>query len=244
MKHFLKVDDFSKQEILYLLKRADLLQYRWQRNLMPRTLKGRRVALWFYGNGFRNRTAFEIGARALGADVSFIPGELGVHEPIEDIARYLDNWFSLKVIRCRNYRDLAQVAQDSIHPVINARTDRNHPCEIMGDLQYIRKIRGTLNGLNVVFVGEPTNLCMSWFEAARVLPIRVLQVAPEGFTTPTKTLEEYNRGAAGTVSTSVSLEESIRKDVDVLYTDCWPKDRETKEIREKFLPYQITGKIV
>ena len=139
MKHFIKIDDFTHEEIYAIINRANSLQDYWRNNTMPKTLKDKKVALWFLGQGFRNRVAFEIGARALGADVCFIPGELGVHEPIEDIAHYLNNWFSLVVIRCKNYDDLKKVAKDSIVPIINARTSFNHPCEIIGDLQYINK---------------------------------------------------------------------------------------------------------
>ena len=175
MNSFLRVDDFTKEEIYTILDRANHLQECWKTNAMPQSLKNKKIALWFFGQGFRNRVAFEIGARSMGADVSFIPGDLGIHEPIEDIAHYLNNWFSMLIIRCKEYKDLQQVASDSVFPVINARTSLNHPCEIIGDLQYIYKQRGTLENLNVVFIGEMTNLCMSWFEAARVLPIKVTQ---------------------------------------------------------------------
>src|SRR5262249_16577488 len=137
-------------------------------------------ALWFFGQGFRNRMAFEIGARAMGADVAFVPGELGVHEPLEDIGHYLENWFSMLVVRARRHAELLDVASRIDTPIINARTNYNHPCEILGDLQYIRGKRGSLEGLNVAFVGEASNLCMSWFEAATRLPLTVTQIAPPG----------------------------------------------------------------
>ena len=131
---------------------------------MPQTMKHQRLALWFWGNGFRNRMAFEIGARAMGAYVAFVPGELGVHEPIEDIGHYLSNWFSMLIIRSKKHSNLISVSRDASIPTLNARTDYNHPCEVVGDLQYVRKVRGSLDDLTVVFVGEVTNLCMSWLK--------------------------------------------------------------------------------
>ena len=129
MGNFLKVDDLSGDELIAVLDRADALKEMWDTGRMPRSLAGKRGALWFYGQGFRNRVAFELGARALGADVSFIPGELGVHEPIEDIGAYLDNWFDFFAIRCKSHADLETVAARTRGPVINARTSFNHPCE-------------------------------------------------------------------------------------------------------------------
>ena len=113
MSDFLNLNDLSYTELLNVLDRADVLQQRWRDNQMPQSLRTKRIGMWFWGQGFRNRTAFEIGARAMGADVVYIPGELAVHEPIEDVSHYLDNWFSMLVIRCRHYEDLKRVAEDS-----------------------------------------------------------------------------------------------------------------------------------
>ena len=244
MRDFLAVSDLNGEEIRSILKRADELRILWRDNRMPKTLSGKRIALWFYGQGFRNRVAFEIGARALGADVTFIPGELGIHEPIEDIARYLDNWFSMLVIRCQRHEDLLRVARDATVPVINARTSYNHPCEILGDLQYIRSRRGNLDGLTVAFVGEVTNLCMGWFEAARVLQIRVMQVGPREFLADDALVNRLNDGATGKIETSTDLSNAVTKDVDVLYTDCWPRAGDKINTRELFLPFQVTKSIV
>jgi ornithine carbamoyltransferase len=244
MRSFIKVDDFSKEEIYAILNRANYLQECWKNNTMPQTLKDEKIALWFFGQGFRNRVAFELGARSLGADVSFIPGDLGIHEPIEDIAHYLNNWFSMAVIRCLNHDDLLKVVNDSKFPVINARTSFNHPCEIIGDLQFIHNKRGSIDGLNVVFIGEVTNLCMSWFEAARVLPIQVAQIGPEGYLCPSAVVAAMNVAAVGNISVSSTMEGFIDKGTDVLYTDCWPKSKDKEKIKQEFLPYQITKKLV
>lgn len=243
MKDFLQFDSLSKEEIMAILDRSDFLKKCYLNRSMPQSLKNKKIALWFYGNGFRNRVAFELGAKSLGADVSFIPGELGVNEPLEDVAFYLDSWFGLSVIRCKKYSNLVSFASDSCKPVINARTEKNHPCEILGDLAYIRSIRGSLENLNVVFVGEVTNLCGSWFEAAKVLPIHVTQVAPANFKASANFIDSINANACGSVSVTESLS-CITKNTDVLYTDCWPKNLNTEEAKKIFLPYQITDKIV
>src|SRR4030067_2863860 len=162
MKHFISFLDFSTDELYSILDRADILFELWKENKISKRFKDKQVGLWFYGNGFRNRLAFEIGAKGMGANVSYIPGEPGAYEPLDDIGHYLKNWYSLLVIRCRNHKDLIKLSENISIPVINARTDFNHPCEILGDLQYIKRVRKSLADLNVVFVGEVTNICMSW----------------------------------------------------------------------------------
>lgn len=191
MKHFISLLDYSTDELLEVLDRAEFLAKAWREHKMPDSLKNKTVGLWFYGNGFRNRIAFEIGLKSMGASVSYIPGDLGIHEPLEDIGQYLSNWFSLLVIRAKNHKDLLYLSEHSSIPVINARTDFSHPCEIMGDLQYIRTYRGSLDELKVVFVGEVTNLCMSWFEAAVKFPIQVTQVAPIGYEADQDLLQKF-----------------------------------------------------
>lgn len=235
--------DLSGDALIRILDRADTLAEAWRHNKMPQTLKGRQVALWFYGQGFRNRLAFEIGARAMGASVSYIPGNLGVHEPLEDIGHYLDNWFSMLVIRAKNHNDVLYLSANMNAPIINARTNINHPCEIIGDLQFIRKHRGSLDKLKVIFVGEVTNLCMSWFEAAVKLPISVAQVAPEGYAADKTLLDKLNALAIGEILVRDNLD-PLLKDADLIYTDCWPKTNGYEEatvIKKMFLPYQITA---
>lgn len=244
MTNLISLLDLSQDELIRILNRADALADAWGRNAMPQCLRGKQVGLWFYGQGFRNRVAFEIGARAMGASVSYIPGELGVHEPLQDIGPYLDNWFSLLVVRARNHDDLLALCKGMTAPVVNARTNFNHPCEILGDLQFIRVHRGTLDGLKVVFVGEVSNLCMSWFEAAVRLPISVTQVAPKGYEANQELLCQLNSQAVGEIRVYDRLE-PLLESADLIYTDCWPHsdgENDAQRAKELFLPYQITDR--
>jgi ornithine carbamoyltransferase len=114
----------------------------------------------------------------------------------------------------------------------------------MGDLQYIRRKRKSLDNLKVVFVGECTNLCMSWFEAARVLPIEIIQVAPKQYLLNAEAVKSINATSVGSVSVSDTFEGSISSTTDVLYTDCWLKDGNRETIRQLFSNYQITEDLV
>jgi ornithine carbamoyltransferase len=242
VRNFISLLDYTIEELTEILNRADHLEVAWKENKMPKSLINRQIGLWFYGQGFRNRVAFEIGAKAMGAQISYIPGELGIHEPLVDIGHYLENWYSLLIIRAKKHDDLLYLSENTTIPVINARTDFSHPCEIMGDLQFIRKYRGSINDLNVVFVGEVTNLCMSWFEAAVRFPIKVTQVAPASYLANNEIVDGLNEKAKGRIDTNIELMQLL-KGADLIYTDCWPRtnDIETKDtIRRQFLPYQIT----
>ena len=238
MKHFISLNDLDQTTLSSLLDDADDLRDAWYADAMPKRLAGLRIALWFFDAGFRNRVAFEIGAEAMGAAAAFIPGALGERESPADVAGYLANWFSGVVIRTRHHEGLAEYAAASPIPVINARTDHTHPCEVLGDLQFIRRERGSLEGLKVAFVGEDSNLCYPWFEAAAALPMSVTQVCPEGYSAD---IEDLQFGAVGELRTSHDLD--VVRGVDVIYTDCWPRGSSTKDaarIARDFAPYRIT----
>lgn len=242
MKHFISLLDYSNEELMDTLNRADFLAEAWRENRMPNSLKNMQIGLWFYGNGFRNRLAFEIGLKSMGASISYIPGELGKDEPLEDIGPYLANWYSMLIVRARSHNDLLYLSKTAEIPIVNARTEFSHPCEVMGDLQFIRKYRGSLDELKVVFVGEVSNLCMSWFEAAARFPIRVTQIAPKGYGGDEKLVKRLNANGIGKIITSDDLDANI-ENADLVYTDCWPRAvnlEDSERINTQFLPYQIT----
>jgi ornithine carbamoyltransferase len=241
-KNFISFLDYSEQELLALLDLSARLRAQWLSAQLPRVLHGKAIALIWDTEGFRNRVAFELGIQAMGGIAVPIPGRLDERESIEDVTLYLNNWFDAIVARTRPHRHMQRLAAAAQIPVVNARTDYNHPCEILGDLAYIRARKGHIEGLKVAFVGEATNLCHPWFEAAARLPLQVVQVCPEAYQLDAKLLAELRRDAVGELSVTSDLRKGLA-DADVVYTDCWPARREESErprIEKLFLPYQIT----
>jgi ornithine carbamoyltransferase len=241
VRHFLALTDLTAAEITRLFARAGELESAWEARRMPQSLVGERIGLWFYGQGFRNRVAFEVGARAMGADVTTLPGELGATEPLDDIGGYLSNWLTLLVVRAKEHTALLRLAATASIPVVNARTNFNHPCEILGDLRFVEKRRGSIVGLNVVFVGPVTNIFMSWCEAAMRLPIHVTQAAPPGHVLDSERLAAMNATAAGRIAVTSDFPRCIDHSIDVLYTDAWPPAGDPAHLRALFSPYQITS---
>jgi ornithine carbamoyltransferase len=242
-KDFISFLDFTQADLIALLDLADTLREAWEAKRLPQNLAGKSIALIWDAEGFRNRVAFELGIAAMGGIAVQVPGKLDERESIEDVARYLDNWFDGVVSRARKHEHMQRLAAASQHPVINARTDFNHPCEILGDLAYIRTKRGNLDGLKVAFVGEATNLCHPWFGAAARLPIHVVQICPVGYEVDADFIAQVQRDAIGTASVSQDLDTGL-KDADVVYTDCWPYRSSLEDharIARQFLPYQITA---
>lgn len=240
---FLHLNDFSESELVALMDSADALRLSWIANETPRNLCNKNVALIWNAGGFRNRVAFELGITAMGGKAVQIPGKLDSREPIEDIVRYLANWFHAIVARTETHEQMIRLAHAASIPVINARTSHNHPCEILADLTYVRAKRGSIDGLKVVFVGEPTNLCYPWCEAAAKLPISIVQVCPKGYEMDSLQIKAFSQSAKGEVRVSNELDSEL-VGADVIYTDCWPHsltEKDAATIRHDFVSYQLTS---
>jgi ornithine carbamoyltransferase len=245
-RHFLQVFDLTRESLQELLERAQSLEAAFHAREVPCLLEGKRIALSFEDGGFRNHVAFELGIRLMGGEAIFVPGRPGDRESASDIVRYLSNWFDAVVIRTPEYGVVEELAKFATVPVINARTRYNHPCEILGDLAYVCRHRGNLDELKVVFVGERTNLCHSWFEAGVSLPIEVVQVCPRGYEVEADTYTRLAKRAVGRLRISYNLNQEL-KDADVVYTDCWPTrnaPQDAAEIEKVFAPYRVTAALL
>ncbi len=208
-----------------------------------RPLAGYRLAMWWDGEGFRNRAAFELGASILGAHSVNIPGVVGSREEVGDMGQYLGNWFDAIVVRTPSLPSLVSLAAATSAMVVNARTTHNHPCEILGDLAYLHANgHDVTKPINVVFVGAATNLCHSWLEAASVLPITVTQICPPGFEADLERWTEFVPTPVGTVKVAHELN-GLLADADVVYTDCWPSGI-ASETRQSFHDLQITAELL
>jgi ornithine carbamoyltransferase len=220
-KHFLSFFDLPADELRNLIERAVELKSAFDARMLRQLLQGKRIAAISDAEGFRNRVAFELGARLLGADLVEVPYSFGRREEATDMARYLSNWFDAIVVRTADHAALEVFADAAKVLVINARTRHNHPCEILGDLAYVHAVRGNIEGLRVVYVGQASNMCHSWLEAAATLPIRVTHVVPPRFEADAVLWHDLASGAAGRLRVSHDLEASL-KDADLVYTDTWP----------------------
>ena len=170
-KHLLRLTDLSSSQIIAIATQAGELSNTCKKRETVQALKGRRIGLIVDDSGWRNTTAFDLGMKELGATCTSIPITLSGEEDISDLAKYVSNWFDLVAIRTRSLEKLEAFAAAASVPVLNLRTRTNHPCEILGDLAYILKRRGTLKDLNIVAISPAANIIHSWAEAAIALPL-------------------------------------------------------------------------
>jgi ornithine carbamoyltransferase len=230
----MSVSDLDADELEKLAHRAIALAELWSQRRMPQPLVGSRFGLIAELPGWRNPTALALGVQAMGGNCVSVTARLEGSETVEDLAEYMDNWFDLLAIRTPSLQRLTDFASTLKAPVMNLRTNDNHPCEVIGDLAYILSQRGSWDGLRVAIVGPKGNIAQSWVEAAEVLPIQLLQVSP-----PEMALTLEGRGRNGSITQSLDA----AKDVDVIITDCWPPNA-TETDRAALLKQRIDAALL
>ena len=237
VQHLLTLADLDRSQLDHVLARTRV----WKDG-RGAALPGRRrqVATIFDGPAFRTRLAFDTAIDALGAHRVELPLSLGEREPIADTAAILTGGVDAVVVRTPDHAAVVELATCAQIPVVNAMTSHGHPCEVISEAFTVTEHRGHLDGLEVVFVGEDTNLCRSWCELTLAYDLGVTQVCPPGWELDQHFLTDLaQRGQRGRVRTSHDLTGSARG-ADVLYTDGWPRStREPGPDREAFEAIRI-----
>ena len=246
MKHLLSLESMSRDDMELVLRNA--AAFKRDRANHARPLTGRTWALLFSKSSTRTRVSFEVGIRELGGQVIFLSAneiQLGRGEPIKDTARVLGRMVHGVVIRTFAQRDVAEFAEFSGIPTINALTDDEHPCQILTDIFTYQEKRGPIQGKVVTFVGDGAcNVAQSWIFAAAKLGFELRIAAPHGFQPSTDVL---NRATAHATSRGqiVKCSDEIKRSVsgaDLIYTDVWVsmgKEAEAAERLQKLRGFQI-----
>ena len=245
MKHLLSIEQLSREEIETILSRtAEFKSKRGQ--ISARPLAGQTWALIFSKPSTRTRVSFEVGICELGGESIYMnatDAQLGRGELIKDTARVLGRVVHGAVIRTYAQRDLEEFAEFSGVPTINALTDDEHPCQILGDIFTIEEKREKIGGKIVTFIGDgAANTAQSWLFAASKLDFELRIASARKYQPKAKLLKR----AGGRVVCTEDLQSAAR-DADVLYTDIWVSmGKEAEEARREaeLGPYWINESVV
>jgi ornithine carbamoyltransferase len=247
-RDLLSFEDWSREEILAILRLAGELKRKQKSGRDHRLLAGKGLAMLFEKPSLRTRVTFEIGMLQLGGHVVFLaPTEvqLGVRETPADCARSLSRWVDLIVVRTFAQATLDEMARYASVPVINALTDLYHPCQVLADCLTLLEHKGKLEGLKITFVGDGNNMVHSWMEAAEKIPFSFVVACPKGYE-PNKEIEARARKNGARLSVTHSVEEAVHG-ADVIYTDVWAsmgQEWDATARMKAFKNYQVNEALV
>ena len=182
-----------------------------------------------------------------GRSLYLSPAEVGLGEREEaaDVARVLSRYVDGIVARTFLHRDVEALAAAASVPVINALSDRGHPCEIVGDLLTMHERFGHLDGLTVAYIGDGNNVARSLMEATPLAQIHLRVASPAGYE-PDAAAVNAAREAGGNVEVGNDATEAVRE-ADVIYTDAWfsmGQEAEREARASIFPPYRVTSELV
>ena len=236
-RHFTRVADWSREELLTALDLADDLKERQQRREEHHLLPGRTLAMIFQKPSTRTRVSFEVGTAQLGGHALYLAAsdlQLGRGETLRDTATVLSRYVDGIMIRTFAQDDVEELARHASVPVINGLTDSAHPCQALADVMTIRERLGRLEGVRVAYLGDGNNVCASLMVACAKLGADFVAATPEGYE-PDEGVVVIAREAGGSVEL-VHTPRKAAQGADVLYTDVWTsmgqEDERARRLRD------------
>lgn len=252
-KDLLSIHDLSAQEVERILDLAEELKAKQKAGIGHPLLKGKTLGMIFQKSSTRTRVSFEVGMYQLGGSALFLSGndlQIGRGEPIKDTARVLSRYLDGVMIRTFKHEDVEEFARYADVPVINALTDKLHPCQALTDLFTIREHKGrNLKGLKLAFIGDGNNMAHSLMYACAKVGMHCVVAVPAGYEPDAAIVSAAAEDAKATGG-SITVVQDIREaaaGADVLATDVWASmgQESEREARCKvFQGYQINRELL
>lgn len=248
MKHLLKLNDLSSEEITEVLNLADQLKYEQKHGIEHKLLKGKTLGMIFQKASTRTRVSFEVGMYQLGGYPLFLSAndmQIGRGEPVQDTARVLSRFLDGIMIRTFEQKEVEDLAKYGSIPIINGLTDYCHPCQVLADLMTIREAKGQLEGLKMCFIGDGNNMMNSLIVGALKTGMSISVACPEGYE-PVQDILDFAKEYGNKFSMHRCPKEAAAN-ADVIYTDVWASmgQEEEKKLREKaFADFQVNQSVM
>ncbi len=253
MRHFLSINDLTRDEAAYLLVEAARLKSELQNHPVRQReyLSGKTLAMVFEKPSLRTRVSFDAGMNQLGGHAIYLsPQEigLGTRESIADVARVLSRMCDGIMARVFKNETVHELSRWSQVPVINGLCDAEHPCQAMADLLTLKERTGLVNR-KIAYLGDGNNVCHSLMVLCAKLGVHFSMAAPEGY----EPQEDFIAIAKAEAEHTGAIIEVLRdpreaaQNADALYTDVWTsmgQEEESRQRAEVFPPYQINAELL
>ena len=251
-RNFLKLMDFTPEEITYLIDLSADLKEKKRQGIMHDSLVGKNIALIFEKTSTRTRCSFEVAAHDLGMHVTYLDpsgSQIGKKESIPDTARVLGRMFDGIEYRGYGQEIVEELAEYAGVPVWNGLTNEFHPTQMIADMLTIREHLGQLKGVKFVYMGDARyNMGNSLMVTCAKLGMHFVACTNPKYY-PNKELVDYCKDVAAQTGATITLTDDVAeatKDADVIYTDVWVSMGEPEEVWAERIndlkPYQVNAK--
>ena len=242
-KDFLSITDLSAEEYEDILTLAARLKRQRYAGVPHPLLAGKTLAMIFEKASTRTRMSFDVGMYDLGGYALYLNAkdtQLGRGETVADTARVMSRYVHGAIMRTYKHETITEFAKYASIPVINALSDKEHPCQIMADSLTLKEKFGDLNGLKIAWIGDGNNVCNSLIMSSVQTGMEIAVVTPKGYE-PDPAAVKFAKENGGKVTV---YDDPIRAvtDAHAIYTDTWISmgEEDIKETKLKdFVGYQL-----
>lgn len=246
-RDFLSLADVSVDELYSLLELASQLKSK-----MLKLQRNKVLGLMFSKASTRTRVSFMVAMYQLGGqviDLNPSVTQVSRGEPLVDTARVLDRYLDIIAIRTFEQKDLETFAEYAEIPVINALTDREHPCQVLADLMTVQECFGQLSGLTLSYFGDgANNMAHSLMLGCAMMGMNVRVAAPIDHQPHRDIVDQAIEIAQNKTEVTVTDDPTAAaKDAHVIYTDVWASMGQEQEARTRiplFQPYQVNEQLM
>ena len=242
IKHLLTLSDLPAEDVRAIVIRAAELK---REPSLATSLSRKTLGLIFEKSSTRTRVAFEVAMTQMDGSSLFLrnsDSQVGRGEPIEDTSRVLSRIVDCLAIRTDKHSKLESFAEHSMVPVINALSDRFHPCQLLADMQTFTEKKGSISGKSVAWIGDGNNVCQSYINDANIFIFELRIGCPKGFE-PEKELLLKNADRVFLAENPVMA----ARGADLVVTDVWASMGQEKEQAERasaFEDFQVTAELM
>ncbi len=250
-RDFLKLLDYTPEEILYLIDLAAELKEKKKNGVPHDELRGKNIALIFEKTSTRTRCSFEVAAHDLGMQVTYLDpsgSQIGKKESIADTARVLGRMFDGIEYRGFGQDIVEELARYAEVPVWNGLTNEFHPTQMIADMLTVREHIGYLKDVKFVYMGDARyNMGNSLMVTCAKLGMDFIACTSRKYFPDKKLVgicEEIAKKTGATITLTEDVEDAT-KDADVIYTDVWVSMGEPTEVWKERIyelkPYQVNA---
>lgn len=252
IRHFLDLSEVAAVDLRRIIDRAR--EMKAARRGLPRgvtdpkaVLTGHALAMIFEKSSTRTRVSFEMAMQQLGGRTLVMQGQemqLGRGETTSDTARVMSRYVDAIMIRSNSHDMVRELADHASVPVINALTDRSHPCQIMADVMTFEEHKGPITGRTITWVGDGNNVAVSWIEAAARFGCTLRLACPASYAPPADVVDWANANG-GKVELFDDPQEAADGS-DCLIADTWVSmgDADVDERLSALEPYQVNAALM
>ena len=254
-RSFLKLLDYTPEEILYLVDLAAQLKEKKKKGILTQDMhRGKNVALIFEKTSTRTRCSFEVAAHDLGVGTTYLDpssSQIGKKESIADTARVHGSMYQGIEYRGFEQEIVEELAKYAGVPVWNGLTNEFHPTQMLADLLTVREVLGRIKGVRLTYMGDARyNMANSLMVTCAKLGMHFTACTTRKYF-PDGALVEQCREIASSTGASITLTEDVEtgtKGADVIYTDVWVSMGEPDEVWEERIrelsPYQVNRRVM